>query len=106
MRFGIKPYLWISLTVHLRIGSILCHLCHMEHQKPERGVVIPYKKLSREALLGLVEEFVTRHGTDGGYTRASLGQNVEAVLGQLDRGEAEVVYDQISQTANIVPTIP
>ncbi len=75
----------------------------MKHPIPERGVVIPHKKLSREALQGLVEEFVTRHGTDGGYTQKTLHQNVEMVLRQLDRGEAVVLYDEITQTANIVP---
>ncbi len=76
----------------------------MKRHRLERGVVIPHKQLSPEALHGLVEEFVTRHGTDGGYTRKTLQQNVEMVLRQLDRGEAVVVYDEITQTANIVPT--
>lgn len=73
------------------------------HQKNERGVTIPHKKLSPEALRGLIEEFVTRHGTDGGYTRKTLQQNVDMVMGQLNRGEAVVRYDEITQTANIVP---
>ena len=75
----------------------------MHHSKPERGMVIPHKKLSREALTGLIEEFVTRNGTDGGYTRKTLRQNIEIVMGQLNRGEAIIVYDAVTNTANIVP---
>lgn len=65
-------------------------------------LIIPHKRLSDQALRGLIEEFVTRHGTDGGW-EASLDDNVAMVMGQLDRGEAFVAYDEASQTANIVP---
>ena len=75
----------------------------MPHPKNERGIEIPHDKLSSEALQGLIEEFVTRHGTDGGYTRKTLEQNVEMVMRQLDRGEAVVLYDEITRSANIVP---
>jgi uncharacterized protein len=75
----------------------------MTYHKTERGVAIPHKNLSPEALQGLIEEFVTRHGTDGGYSRKTLRQNVDMVMEQLDRGEAVVLYDEITQSANIVP---
>ena len=42
-------------------------------------MIIPYEKLSPEALKGLIEEFVTREGTDSGYTEKSLEDNVEMV---------------------------
>ena len=62
----------------------------------EEMLVIPYRQLSAEALLGLIEEFVTRHGTDSGYTRGSLEENVAMVRRQLDAGEALVVFDDRS----------
>lgn len=65
-------------------------------------MIIPYEKLSPEALQGLIEEFVTRDGTDSGYTQKSLEENVEMVRNQLRRGEAVIVYDETSETANIV----
>ena len=65
-------------------------------------MIIPYEKLSREALDGLIEEFVTREGTDSGYTKKSLEENVEMVKRQLKRGDAFIVYDEATQTANIV----
>jgi uncharacterized protein len=68
------------------------------------GLVIPYEKLSPEALRGLIEEFVTRDGTDNGYTRATLEQNVAAVMAQLRRKEVIVVYDEATLSANIVPS--
>ena len=65
-------------------------------------MIIPYQKLSREALRGLIEEFVTREGTDSGYTEKSLEENVEMVKKQLERKEAFIVFDEVTETANIV----
>lgn len=64
-------------------------------------MIIPYEKLSPEALRGLIEEFVTREGSDSGYTRKTLDENVEMVMKQLRRKEAFVVYDETTETANI-----
>ena len=74
----------------------------MNPVRNEKGLIIPHEKLSREALQGLIEEVVTRHGTDNGYTRATVEQNVAMVMNQLNRGEAVVVYDEKTRTANIV----
>ena len=66
-------------------------------------MIIPYEKLSSEALNGLIEEFVTRPGTDTGYTKNTLQQNVGMVKRQLKRGDILIVYDENTQTANIIP---
>jgi uncharacterized protein YheU (UPF0270 family) len=65
-------------------------------------MIIPYEILSREALQGLIEEFVTREGTDSGYTKKSLEENVEMAKRQLQRRDAFIVYDKSTQTAKIV----
>ena len=74
----------------------------MPYTKKEQGVIVPHRELSEEALQGLLEEFVSRDGTDSGYTKLSLEQRVDQVRRQLDRGEAVVVYNHTTQTANIV----
>ena len=68
----------------------------------ENGVIIPPEKLSGDALGGLVEEFVSRDGTDTGYENKSLPNDVKAVKRQLRQGEAFIVYDQNTGTCNIV----
>jgi uncharacterized protein YheU (UPF0270 family) len=65
-------------------------------------MIIPCDKLSPEALKGLIEEFVTRDGTDTGYSKKSLEQDVAMVKSQLRKGDAVIVYDQSTQTINIV----
>jgi uncharacterized protein YheU (UPF0270 family) len=66
-------------------------------------VVVPVDRLSREALDGLIEEFVTRDGTDYGEQEDTLEDKKNAVIRQLERGEIVIVFDSESETANIVP---
>jgi len=68
----------------------------------EAMLVIPHRQLSPDALSGLIEEFVTRDGTDSGYTRGSLAENVAMVRRQLDAGQALVAFDNLTKTCNIV----
>jgi uncharacterized protein YheU (UPF0270 family) len=75
----------------------------MPHTRKEKGVIVPHRELSEEALQGLLEEFVSRDGTDSGYTKLSLQQRVDQVRRQLDRGEAVMVYNPATQSANIIP---
>ena len=67
------------------------------------GTTIPHGRLSQTALQGLIEEFVTRDGTDTGYTDGSLEENVEMIIRQLKRGDVLIVYDEATEAANIVP---
>ena len=76
----------------------------MKPTRTEKGIIIPYDKLSPQALRGLIEEVVTRDGTDNGYIQAGLERKVAMVLDQLRRKEAMVVYDESTRTANIVPS--
>ncbi len=68
-------------------------------------MIIPYERLSPKALQGLIEEVVTRDGTDGGYTDKTLEQNVEMVKKQLKSGDAVIVYDEVTKTTNIILSI-
>lgn len=64
---------------------------------------IPYKLLTEEALAGLIEEFVTREGTDYGHSGFSLANKAAAVRASLESGRAVIVYDESEMTCNIVP---
>ena len=64
---------------------------------------IPWQRLSPETLDGLVEEFVSREGTEYGARDYSLEEKVEQVKRQLKDGRARIVYDPEVQTCHIVP---
>ena len=65
-------------------------------------VIIPYDQLSPDALYGVVEEFVTRNGTDYGEREASLEVKISQVINQLESGEVVIVFDQDSESCNII----
>jgi hypothetical protein len=67
-------------------------------------MVIPHRQLTVEALRGVIEEFVTREGTDYGGVSVCLARKVQEVRDQLDRGDAVLVYDHGSNSCNIVPS--
>jgi uncharacterized protein YheU (UPF0270 family) len=60
---------------------------------------IPHTQLSPTALRAIVEEFVTRDGTD----HSSVERRIEAVLRHLDAGLVEVHFDDETETCNILP---
>jgi uncharacterized protein YheU (UPF0270 family) len=70
----------------------------------EQGIEIDPADLSPEALRGLVEEFVSREGTDYGHLDRSLESKVADVHRQLESGEARIVFDLASESASIVAT--
>ncbi len=71
--------------------------------EPGRGLLIPAEQLSPDALLGLIEEFITREGTDYGELEWSLDQKVEQVRAQLRRGEAVIVFDIAAESCTLMP---
>ena len=75
----------------------------MPDRTDEDGVEVPHTHLTPEALRGLAEEFVTREGTDYGPVERTLADKVAALLHQIERGEARILYDSKCQSINIVP---
>ena len=67
-----------------------------------KAVKIPYTQLSPEALRGVIEEFVTRDGTDYGEIEVPLETKVAQVMAQIRSGKAVIVFDQETETCNIL----
>jgi hypothetical protein len=63
---------------------------------------VPYTELSNETLQAVIEEFVSREGTDYGDAEYSFSAKTEQVLLQLKRGEIRLVFDKASGTCNLV----
>ena len=71
-------------------------------EEPQEPIAIPYTELSTEALRGVVEAFVLREGTDYGDREFSLEQKLAHVMNQLERGEAQIVFDPNTETVDVV----
>lgn len=65
-------------------------------------VVVPWSRLSESALRGVIEEFVTREGTEYGEHDVPLETKVAGVRRQLERGEIVVVYDGEVGSVNLM----
>lgn len=67
-------------------------------------VAVPFTQLSAEALRGVIESFVLREGTEYGEREFTLEEKRLHVLHQLERGEAQILFDPQSQSVDIVVT--
>jgi uncharacterized protein len=70
--------------------------------RPLPPIIVPPSELSPDALLGVIQSFVLREGTDYGAQEVSFETKVEQVRRQLERREAEIVYDQNTESIDIV----
>jgi len=66
------------------------------------AVKIPYEQLSPEALHGVIEEFVTRDGTDYGEVEIPLEIKIDQVLAQIKSGRAVIVFDQETESCTVL----
>jgi uncharacterized protein YheU (UPF0270 family) len=71
-------------------------------ETPQR-VEVPHAQLSPAVLRRLLEEFVTRDGTDYGSVERTLEEKVARLVRQLEAGEAAIVVDLESETIDIIP---
>lgn len=73
-----------------------------EDDEGESGLIIPWERLSEGALRGVIEEFVTREGTEYGDHDVSLDDKVRDVQRQLEKREAVVLFDVKTEAVNLV----
>jgi uncharacterized protein YheU (UPF0270 family) len=77
-----------------------------DRSTPLPPIAVPHTELSPEALTGVIESFVLREGTDYGERDVSFETKVMQVRGQLERREAEIVYDPDTESIGIVVRKP
>lgn len=68
----------------------------------ENLIEIPWDQLAADTLHALVEEFVTRDGTDYGAEEVALSRKVEQVVKGIKKKEYIIVYDQEMDNIHIV----
>ena len=73
---------------------------------PLPPIVVPHAELSPDALTGVIESFVLREGTDYGERDVAFDTKVMQVRRQLERREAEIVFDPATESIDIVVRKP
>jgi len=66
------------------------------------AVEIPWRDLSEAALQGVIEEFVTREGTEYGAREVPLVTKVTQVRRQLESGALLLFFDQESSSCQLL----
>ena len=92
---GSKPVWYSNATRKYRS-------CGRRHVTAGQIINIPVAALSDEALLGVIDDYVNREGTDYGHRDFDLEQKRDAVRRQLASGRAVITYDPNTQTTTIV----
>lgn len=64
-------------------------------------VEVPPAALSASALIGVIEEFITREGTDYGLREHSFDEKRASVLQLIEQGEVAIYFDTRSETATL-----
>ncbi len=65
-------------------------------------MIIPFNELSETALQALVEDFVTRDGTDYGWDEMSRQEKTTHLFDLLETGELLISYNEESQSCGLV----
>jgi len=68
----------------------------------ENMIEVPWDQLAADTLQALVEEFVSRDGTDYGEREIALSQKAEQVIYGIKRKQYVIVYDQEADSVQIV----
>ncbi|MBM4251512.1 MAG: YheU family protein [Deltaproteobacteria bacterium] len=64
---------------------------------------IPIDLLEQDTLRNVIENFITREGTDYGDHEVSLEAKINQVMRQLRSGTVILVFDAETESVNIVP---
>lgn len=65
-------------------------------------MIVPWQEIPADTLTNLIEEFVTRDGTDYGEREVPLSTRVEQVRRQLQKKEALVWFDELADSVTIL----
>lgn len=69
-------------------------------------VEIPWQKLSEEAFEGMLEELVSRDGTDYGEQELSQQQKIDQLRGALVSGKAFIAFCSETESWSVLPRRP
>lgn len=72
------------------------------HVSEEIPIEIAIEQLSSEALLGIIENFIFREGTDYGLIEVSHEAKVAQVRRQIERKEVRIIFDQKSDSVSLL----
>lgn len=71
-----------------------------EHQV--EPLQIPFEQLSEAALTGVLEEYITREGTDYGMIERGVEAQLDKARALLKAGKVVIIFDEVNERCQIV----
>lgn len=65
-------------------------------------IEIPWEKVPEQTLTHILEEIVTRDGTDYGAVEKSVATRVEQARSSLQKGRAVLAWDEETESASLI----
>lgn len=65
-------------------------------------MIVPWQQVNADSLQSLVEEFVTRDGTDYGEQEVPLATRVASIMAQLRAGDIVIWFDAPTETVTLM----
>jgi len=67
-------------------------------------MIIPLEQLNADTLNAIIKDFILREGTDYGEIDADEKAKISQVKRQLQEGTAVLVYSELHESVNILPS--
>ncbi|MBU2869151.1 YheU family protein [Colwellia sp. E2M01] len=67
-------------------------------------MIIPLEQLPTETLTAIIEDFILREGTEYGAEDVTKQAKIAQVKQQLEQGDAVLVYSELHESVNILPS--
>ncbi len=74
----------------------------MDELPTDQVLLIPWQSLSEEALSGVLEEYITRDGTDYGANELTLDARLQRARRQLQKGDVQLVFNSAEQSCHVI----
>tara|TARA_R110002073_G_scaffold2938_4_gene19379 strand:+ start:154724 stop:154978 length:255 start_codon:yes stop_codon:yes gene_type:complete len=65
-------------------------------------MLVPWDQVNQETLTSLLEEFVTRDGTDYGEREISVASRVAQAMNRLKGGEVVIWFDAVTESVTLM----
>lgn len=66
-------------------------------------IIVPPERLDKELLTALIEDFITREGTDYGHGEFDLEGKVAQVRRQVIQGKVLITFDEDAESCSLLP---
>ena len=99
---SIQPLVKMLFAIYTKIMMSNTFDSELPDQSTAEPLEIPFEQLSEQALNGVLEEYITREGTDYGMVERSVESQLDSARALLTSGKVVIVFDEVSERCQIV----